>query len=128
LPWIKTTVKRVEILECRLLGRNGESIRDLKISFGNFNDSFNHCFAAIDKIRLLEGRIFLEATIADDGQLGATKNYLRTFMLFFELLENDDEVIDDLFSFVARLNSIDNVLEKILVLFAWCYRLDIAIK
>lgn len=45
-------------------------------------------------------------------------------MFFFQFFENQDEVINYLFSFVTCLDPINNVLEQILILFAWSHRFN----
>ena len=97
---------------------------DIKISFGNFDDSFDHGFACIDEVRLLDRLVLLKSLVDNDWQLSAAENDLRALLLFLEFLEKSDEIIDHLLTFISRLNSVDNTLEKILVFFAWCDWLD----
>lgn len=101
-----------------------ECLVDIKISFSNLDDSFDHGFACIDEVRLLERLVLLESLIDNDWQLSTAENDLRALLLFLEFFEKSDEIIDHLVTFISRLNSVDNVLEEILVFFAWCDWLD----
>ena len=101
-----------------------EGLVDIKISFGDPDDSFDHGFACIDKIRLLDRLVLLESLIDNDWQLSAAENDLGALLLLFELLEKGDEIINHLLAFISRLDSIDDVLEEILVFLTWCDWLD----
>lgn len=96
----------------------------IDIAFGEFNDSFDHDFAAVDEIGFFKRIILLKAFLNNDGQLGAAQNDLGAVMLFLELLEEDDEVVDDFLSFVSGLDPVNNILKEGLVLRARGHWLD----
>ena len=95
-----------------------ESLVDLHVSFGEFDNCFDHDFARVDKVRLLERIVLFEACADDDGQLSAAQNDLRAMLILLEFFDKDDEIINDLIPFVSCLDSVDDALEKILVLLA----------
>lgn len=101
-----------------------ESLVDLQISFGNLDDGIDHDFTRINKVRLIERVVPLKTLTDNDRKLSAAENNLRALLIFLKFLKKRDKIIDDLITLVTRLDSIDNALEKILVLFAWGYWLN----
>lgn len=97
---------------------------DIEIPFGKFDDSFDHDFAAINEIRFFKRIILLKALFNDDGQLGTAQNDLGAVVLFLELLEENDEVVDDFFSLVSGFDPVNDILKKGLVLRAWDHWFD----
>ena len=101
-----------------------KSLLDIKISLSNLDDGFDHDFARIDEVRLLERLVLFETFGDNDGELGASQNNLRTLLLFLEVLEKDDEIINNLLALVSCLDSVNDALEKVLVFLVWRDWLD----
>ena len=99
---------------------------DVEITFRQFHNSFDHDFAAVNQIRFLKRIVLLKALANNYGQLGAAQNYLGAVLLFLQLLQQDNEVIDYFFTLVSGLDAVDYVLEEGLVFRAGSHWLNTA--
>ena len=91
---------------------------NLEISFCNLNNYLDHSFARINKVRQFERIVLLKTSTDDERKLGAAENNLRAIIIFLKLFQEDNKIINDLFALVTSFDSINDALEKILVVFA----------